>query len=349
MTFVLSEVLLQALTLMNSPQQRGRRAHAETPRRLRRIVLTLPTGIAARRAPDLPQARRGGARPRVDDDGLEARRSGGAGAARTDGLGRGELHPLVYLYTEVARNFGGDARRFFQITSKPRGRPADGTLSIASIDVGGGTTDLIIKSYPPRRRRHLGDPVSRAEVPRRFQRGGRRHPVARRAGPIVLPPIEAAMRAAGIANPTDLMAELVGRATRGGEDVIQRNLRQQFALQIAHPLALEFMRGRRDLRSDIGRRRGRAATLRLVLLRRLQAVRGGRDLRQRGRAAKRGAKDFDLKTTVFPVDLPSLDKTVRAEMARVAGTARRDRTTPTIATCCCCRAGRRACRHPLGW
>ncbi len=41
MTFVLSEVLLQALTLMNSPQQRGRRAHAETPRRLRRIVLTL--------------------------------------------------------------------------------------------------------------------------------------------------------------------------------------------------------------------------------------------------------------------------------------------------------------------
>ena len=27
MTFVLSEVLLQALTLMNSPQQRGRRAH----------------------------------------------------------------------------------------------------------------------------------------------------------------------------------------------------------------------------------------------------------------------------------------------------------------------------------
>jgi len=45
MTFALSEILLQALTLMNSPQQRGRRAHAETPRRLRRIVLTLPTGM----------------------------------------------------------------------------------------------------------------------------------------------------------------------------------------------------------------------------------------------------------------------------------------------------------------
>src|SRR5947207_7173282 len=45
MTFALSEILLHALTLMNSPQQRGRRAHAETPQRLRRIVLTLPTGM----------------------------------------------------------------------------------------------------------------------------------------------------------------------------------------------------------------------------------------------------------------------------------------------------------------
>ena len=34
----LRQVLLQALMLMNSPQQRGRRAHAETPRRLRRTV-----------------------------------------------------------------------------------------------------------------------------------------------------------------------------------------------------------------------------------------------------------------------------------------------------------------------
>src|SRR4029077_13996366 len=45
MTFALCEILLQALTLMNSPQQRCRPAHAETPRRLRRIVLTSPTGM----------------------------------------------------------------------------------------------------------------------------------------------------------------------------------------------------------------------------------------------------------------------------------------------------------------
>ena len=54
---------------------------------------------------------------------------------------------LVYLYTEVARNFGGDAKRFFHIARKPRGGQAGETLNIASVDVGGGTTDLIINSY----------------------------------------------------------------------------------------------------------------------------------------------------------------------------------------------------------
>ena len=147
---------------------------------------------------------------------------------------------LVYLYTEVARNFGGDARRFFQVTAKPRGKAFDGKLAIASIDVGGGTTDLIINSYGlegagtsvtlfPEQRFREGFNVAGDDILLRVVQAH------------VLPPVEAAMRAAGIANPTDLMAELLG-GDRGGEDVIQRNLRQQFALQVAHPIALEFMR-----------------------------------------------------------------------------------------------------------
>jgi hypothetical protein len=131
----------------------------------------------------------------------------------------------------------------------------------------------------------------------------------------VLPPIEAAMRGAGIANPTDLMAELLG-GDRGGEDVIQRNLRQQFALQVAHPIALEFMRAAEtyDPTSGVVAAEPRpyesffpegAKPSEEVVTFVNEAVR------------KRGAKGFDLKATVFPVDLPGLDKTVRAEMGRV--------------------------------
>ena len=147
MTFSLSEILLQALTLMNSPQQRGRRAHAEMPRRLRRIVLTLPTGMPlaerlifrkrAEAARDLVWMMMGW---KLDDAAAPAPR------VLTD-WDEASCTQLVYLYTEVARNFGGDARRFFQIARKPRGQTGDGTLKIASIDVGGGTTDLIINSY----------------------------------------------------------------------------------------------------------------------------------------------------------------------------------------------------------
>ncbi len=314
MTFSLTEVLLQALTLMNSPQQRGRRAHAETPRRLRRIVLTLPTGMPlaerlifrkrAEAARDLVWMMMGW---KLDDVAAPPPR------VLTD-WDEASCTQLVYLYTEVARNFGGDARRFFQIARKPRGRTADSALIIASIDVGGGTTDLIINSY-----RLEGAGTSVTLFPEQKFREGFNVAgddiLLRVVQAHVLPPIEVAMRAAGIANPADLMAELVG-GDRGGEDVIQRNLRQQFALQIAHPIALEFLRAAETYDPSSGVLTaeprgydsffpGGAKPSQEVVTFVNDAVR------------KRGAKDFDLKTTEFPIDLVELDKTVRAEMARV--------------------------------
>ena len=86
------------------------------------------------------------------------------------------------------------------------GREGDACkLSIASIDVGGGTTDLIINSYGlegagasvtlfPEQKFREGFNVAGDDILLRVVQGH------------VLPPIEAAMRAAGIANPTDLMA-----------------------------------------------------------------------------------------------------------------------------------------------
>ena len=314
MTFVLCEVLLQALTLMNSPQQRGRRAHAETPRRLRRVVLTLPTGMPlaerlifrrrAEAARDLVWMMMGW---KLDDAAAPAPR------VLTD-WDEASCTQLVYLYTEVARNFGGDARRFFQMAKKPRGKPSDDVLSIASIDIGGGTTDLIVNTYRlegagtsvtlfPEQKFREGFTVAGDDILLRVVQGH------------VLPPIEAAMRAGGIANPGDLMAELVG-GDRGGEDVIQRNLRQQFALQIAHPLALEFLHAAEtyDPTSGVVAAEPRSYD---------SFFPGGAKPSDEvvtfvnDAARKRGAKDFDLRTTEFPVDLPALDKTVRAEMGRV--------------------------------
>jgi len=128
--------------------------------------------------------------------------------------------------------------------------------------VGGGTTDLIINAYRlegagtsvtlfPEQKFREGFSVAGDDILLRVVQGH------------VLPPIEAALRTAGIANPADLMAELVG-GDRGGEDVIQRNLRQQFALQVAHPIALEFMRAAEGYDPAMGARPLRRAIQRIL-------------------------------------------------------------------------------------
>ena len=45
MTFMLSEVLAQALAQINSPAQRLRQSHARVPRHLRSIILTVPPAM----------------------------------------------------------------------------------------------------------------------------------------------------------------------------------------------------------------------------------------------------------------------------------------------------------------
>src|SRR5207244_12240751 len=65
---------------------------------------------------------------------------------------------LVYLYGEIAERFAGEANSYFDLAGRPRPRPVDGenakglrcaerSVRIASIDVGGGTTDLMVTTY----------------------------------------------------------------------------------------------------------------------------------------------------------------------------------------------------------
>lgn len=235
MSFVLAEIFQHALCMINAPAQRGRRPHSRVPRRLRRIILTMPTALPvaerrilearARAAIDLLWAAldRRDPPPAVDLDWDEA-----------------SCTQLVYLYTEVARNFAGDARAFFHTLRRPRLQGDDGeTLRLASLDIGGGTTDLIITDY-----RVEGRGVAVTLRPEeRFREGFnlagddlllrviRRH---------VLPAIEAAMAESGVDAAEALTTELFG-GERGDEKIEARTRRQQFALQIAAPIGLALL------------------------------------------------------------------------------------------------------------
>jgi hypothetical protein len=315
MTFVVCEILLQALTQMNAPAQRGRRSHADSPRRLRRVVMTVPTGmplaerqIFKRRAetardlvwmvlgwrlddPDAPK-------PEVFLEWDEA-----------------TCTQAVYLYTEVARNWGGDARRFFAAAHKPRLRPpATDTLRVASIDIGGGSSDLIINSYKVEGTGTSVTLTPRQEFREGFNKAGD-DILLRIIQHHVLPPIERAMREAGVAAPDSLLAELLG-GDRGGEDVEQRNLKRQFALQIAMPIGLALLQACETYDPLVGTASETPRSFDSFFPAGQQPLDDVVRYLHAG-ARRRGGVDFDLRKVVFPVDLAAIDETIQAEIQGV--------------------------------
>ncbi len=276
MSFFVAEVLLQAFVQANSPSRRYERVLSEAPRRLRRVIMTLPTAM--------PLAERK----------LFARRVGTAIRLtwRALGLDEGQAPEpflqwdeatgtqIVFLYNEIKHNFQGDAALLFRVFGRVRENYGDlPCLRLASIDIGGGTTDLIITTYqleggtavrPTQEFREgfniAGDDVLCGIIERN-----------------VLPVLVDAIRQSGAANPEELLARLLG-ANRGDQAERDRTLRRQFANQVALPLALELLHRYENTDLSAG---NEAVTLRLADVysgRRRTARAGG------GISGRRGAR-----------------------------------------------------------
>ena len=250
MTFMLSELLAQALMQINSAAQRLKMTHCNAPRQLRNIILTLPSAMPK---PEREIFRRRmheaigivwkalGWHP-ADDDFLSV-------ADKSNSLipvpdvqmewDEATCGQMVYLYNESQVNFAGRTEEFFASQARPDKELAPGesvgkTLRVASIDIGGGTTDLAITQY------WLDDGVgSNVKItPRLLFREG-----FKVAGDdilldviqlYVLPSLQAALKKAGLTNPDTLMTRLFG--SEGRLDG-QSTLRQQVTLQIFMPIA----------------------------------------------------------------------------------------------------------------
>ena len=159
MALMLSELLAQALMQINSVAQRIKMPNAAAPRRLRTIILTFPSAM--------PKPEREIFRRRMQEaigliwkalgwhpldapfNGEQARMPVPQVHMEWDEATCGQM---VYLYNETQVNFAGRTDAFFAAMARPDRPPVTGeqpgkTLRIASIDVGGGTTDLAITQY----------------------------------------------------------------------------------------------------------------------------------------------------------------------------------------------------------
>ncbi|WP_413204835.1 virulence factor SrfB [Rhodospirillum sp. A1_3_36] len=323
MSFSLAEILLQAMCMMNSISHRLRRGNAELPRRLRRVILTAPTGMPqserqilaerARAARDLIYICLDLAEiiPASQAEGKER-----IAATEAD-------HPLpemiikwdeasatqaAYLYSQVAMAFSGDALACFRQLRLPGGQTVDGGARIATLDIGGGTTDLVITEYTVD-----GHGANVTLFPRQILTEG----VSLAGDDVVfhlivehvLGPIRAALREQGSEERVDsLMSRMFG-GNRGDMDVEDQLRRQQFASHIGLPLVLRMIaayEGWDRLSGEDRRDPMRISEVVGELIDQTLVARLDKEIRQQG------FPDFSIRDIAFEVDLREIDRTARS-------------------------------------
>ncbi|WP_024527717.1 virulence factor SrfB [Serratia fonticola] len=248
MTMMLSELLAQALTQMNSPASRQQKGYRNAPRQLRHIILTLPSAMPGQERQRFQQHmldaialvwKSLGWHPHDSDFPRQQDKARSQHPEPTIALDWDEAScsQLVWMYNE-SRRYAGKLDKLFTTLSRPD-RPNDegeirgNTLRVAAIDIGGGTTDIALTRYDLDTK--VGSSIK--VTPHLLFREGFKSAgddllleIIRRE---ILPALEAAMIQAGVSDSKNVMQQLFG--TQLGHDD-QSALRQQATLQLMIPL-----------------------------------------------------------------------------------------------------------------
>jgi len=235
-TFALAEILYHAILMSNSPDYRRQKGHYSVPRNLRRVILTMPTAMSKPERDIL----RDRAQHAIDMTMLVMKRTRESGPKLEMIMDEASATQLVYLYTEVAKTFNGDARGFFQLMKTPRvDDPRPERFRLATIDIGGGTTDLVITDFEA-----VGAGTSANIRPHAVFREGFNvagDDILRRVvNEHVLAPIQDAVATAGVVGASDLIEEVFGgdSARKGISESVER---QQLVTEVLVKIGLAIL------------------------------------------------------------------------------------------------------------
>jgi hypothetical protein len=325
-TLLVAEILVQTLTLVNNPQMRGRRGEKDTPRRLRRMIFTLPTATPVREQRLLRSRAQAAVKLVWDLMGWTESPPPGLLIPEVQAAwDEASCAQFVYLYSEIAQKFGGNITDFFQLTGTPRpfgdpqakvlpSGPAQPSIRIASIDIGGGTTDLMITTYYVEK--------NRAIVPSQTFREGFRIAgediLQETIQQILLPAIGKHLQACGASATREFLVDRFGadRADMAQQD---KHLRRQFVLRVLKPAGLALLSAYESALSP------RSSAIESRKLQDLVNQGGGdgaplgeRILDYVDRAAVSwGAKDFHLTDVEVPIDFERIRHAVEGTLGEV--------------------------------
>ncbi len=171
MTFVYLEILAHAYSQINSYDFRSNYGNINKPRRIKRVLITCPTAMPIQERIVLRQCAEEASivlKRFYEDtynedfdmknyvDKIEVippvkdlkSNMGDVQDLKDWGYDEATSVQLVFLYAEIAQRYIGKGKEYFNLYGKHRkGLGSDKTLTIASIDIGAGTTDLMICAY----------------------------------------------------------------------------------------------------------------------------------------------------------------------------------------------------------
>lgn len=332
--FMLSEIICQALMMINDPGVRAKHKQTDLPRRLRQVIITLPpaTPLSEQR---IMRSRAEGAVKLIWDlmGWTQNERLSAAEPRIVIRWDEASCTHLVWLYTEITQKFGGQAREFVQLLGRerafcdrpenppPANAPLEPSLRIASVDIGGGTTDLMITTYyvvdnlalkPTQNFREgfriAGDDVLEAVVAR-----------------IVLPAIQRRLEACGLSSASSLMQELFA-GNRAQMSVQQKLQRRLFVIRACIPIALKLLQSLEDASDGFadeppverpfgwffGLENGTERPVGQIVGERIAAY-------VEDSARAEGASGFRLTDVMIPIDLARIDEIVRSVLRAVIG------------------------------
>ncbi len=242
--FMIAEVIAQVFRQINDPKYRGAKTSKTVARNLKRVIITLPTATPRQEQAIVKSKVKGAIKllwSRMIKMGQVTAKSEPQVIIEWD---EASCTQVMYLYSEIIEKFDGKISQFLDLNGRNRSHSINEekqfenvrSLKVACIDIGGGTTDVMVTTYYQQEKVELY-PVQE------FREG------FRKAGDDLLASIIENLIIGGLktnlgarGNPVELntlIMKLFGRSV-AGRTTTQRHAQRQFSIKFLAPLALEI-------------------------------------------------------------------------------------------------------------
>jgi len=254
MTFAMAEIFMQAINFVNSYEFRQRQGQEHLPRKLKRIVLTCPTAMLqteqiilrdhARDA--LSALKQYFGKSFIDNkltiipDADDIRRP--PDKKQEWAYDEATCNQLAFIYGEIKDRFLNNANLYIKTVGKKRHDTQfneEPAVTMASVDIGGGTTDIMIASYQANPKANISVLTPEPMFWEGFNLAGD-DIVKRVIERIVLPTIKDFAEKKGCNSTINVMNFLFGPYL-GRTTAKDKLMKKQFANQIAIPLAFDIL------------------------------------------------------------------------------------------------------------